>query len=251
VRLAPGTAQARLHVRLAQPGRWTIALRSAWRRRIARTVDVSAGARTRILVSGDSMIYGIYEALGGYLKTRGGSVRGDPHAGTGLTRAGFDWIGHSRRLARSARADVAIVFLGTTDGLPFGPAGRPAVECCGPAWTAEYARRVRRIMAAHLRGGRTREYWMLLPPPLSAERVVVFAAINEAVRRAAARFDGEIGLVDIGPIVAPDGVFTREIVYRGKRLVVRVPDGIHLAPGGIHIAAALLARTLRHDGVVP
>ena len=38
-------------------------------------------------------------------------------------------------------------------------------RCCGEAWVAEYARRVRAMMAPYARGGRTCVLWLTLPTP--------------------------------------------------------------------------------------
>ena len=38
--------------------------------------------------------------------------------------------------------------------------------------------------------------------------------------------------------------------FRGRRTSVRAPDGFHLSAPGIHIAAPILERQLRRDGLV-
>jgi hypothetical protein len=39
-------------------------------------------------------------------------------------------------------------------------------------------------------------------------------------------------------------------MYRGKRRLIREPDGIHLANAGIHIATEYIERVMRRDGMV-
>ena len=187
----PAKRPAVARMTLPRAGRWTIALRTSEGQTLARTVRATARARFRLLVSGDSMTYGVFETLRYVLGDRA-QVRGDPHLATGISMpAAFDWPAHARSIARAARADVTVVILGAADGgfpLPTAGGGAPA-PCCGRAWIAEYARRVAGMMRSYLRGGRSLLYWVILPAPSSPSRATVFTAINAAIRVAAASFD--------------------------------------------------------------
>jgi hypothetical protein len=250
VRLGPGVRRVR--VPLAREGRWTIALRTATGQLEVRHVEARSDARPRIVVTGDSMVYGIYETLGRDLGTAR-SVHGDPHPATGLTSpTKFDWPKHVRASAREDRADATIVFLGAADlGYPLTPPGGEPEPCCGPAWISEYARLAGGLMASYERQGRGLVYWVLLPEPRPPDRAEVFHAITAAVRRAAARFSDGVRLVSgVADVIAPHGQYHKTIVFKGRRRLVRVADGVHLATPGIHIATAILIRALRGDGLL-
>ena len=81
---------------------------------------------------------------------------------TGISKPGLlDWPAHARAPGRAPAAgrDGDVHRAPTTDSRW---AARP---CCGDAWVAEYARRVRAMMEAYARGGRGRVYWLALPAP--------------------------------------------------------------------------------------
>ena len=147
-------------------------------------------ARARVLLTGDSFVYGISDVLGRFLKAHRGSLTADPNPGSGITKpAVLDWAAHALRSASGERPDVSIVFLGVADGFPLVIAGEP-VACCGPAWGDEYVRRVDRMMTAYLRDGRGLVYWALLPTPRDPAMAEIFSAVNAraaAGRRGASR----------------------------------------------------------------
>ncbi|MDX6688954.1 MAG: uncharacterized protein QOG15_411 [Solirubrobacteraceae bacterium] len=250
VRLRRGDATVRARVRPRSAGRWAFTLRTRFGEQLTRRVSVRRGAHYRVLVTGDSMTYGLFEGLGSQLRTRGGQVTGDPHPATGITSPPLDWPAHARNSASSVRPDVTIVFLGAAaDAFPLTtPAGQTA-QCCGRAWAAEYSRRVRGMMASYLRDGLGIVYWILLPAPRDPRRVEI-PVINGAVRTAAAQFsDGVRVIHELADVVSPGGVFHESILYRGVQRVVRAPDGIHLAKYGVRIGASILLRALRQDGI--
>jgi hypothetical protein len=246
---ARGAAVVRLP--LARPGRWTISLRTTYGRTPARTVVARAGARLRLLVTGDSLVYGIFEDLRSVLGGRA-LVRGDPNPATAISKPiGLDWVAHARAIARSARPDVTVVFLGGGEGFDLRPPAGSPIACCGPAWSAEYARRVTEMMASFQRAGRGLVYWVLLPAARSPAMATAFRAVNVGIREAAAGFDdGARAIQRLANVLAPRDVFERSIVYNGKRRVVREPDGFHLAPAGVHIAMGTILEQLRADGLL-
>jgi hypothetical protein len=179
-------------------------------------------------------------------------VRGDPNPATAISKPiGLDWVAHARAIARSARPDVTVVFLGGGEGFDLRPPAGSAIACCGPAWSAEYARRVAEMMASFQRAGRGLVYWVLLPAARSPAMATAFRAVNVGIREAAAGFDdGARAIQRLATVLAPRDVFERSIVYNGKRRVVREPDGFHLAPAGVHIAMGTILEQLRADGLL-
>ena len=93
----------------------------------------------------------------------------DPHVGTGISKSGLlDWGRLSTEQVREREPDAVVVFIGANEGFELpGPDGRE-LKCCGPAWAAEYAYRVRRMMNTYRQGGRARVYWLTVPAPRDA-----------------------------------------------------------------------------------
>jgi hypothetical protein len=213
-------------------------------RRLRQTLSVRPrGGRLRVLATGDSMIQIVDGFLAGRLH---GGVRSDARISTGISKPGeFDWVRHARRQAARRRPDVTVSFIGANEGFPLGGAA-----CCGRAWIRRYAGRVRRMMRAYRRGRAGVVYWLTLPTPRDARFARVFGPVNRALRRAASRFGPQVRLIDLRPVLAPGGRFRRAIRYRGRRVVVRQDDGVHLSPAGASIAADLVIRAMRRDRIL-
>jgi hypothetical protein len=253
VTLPPGVRTRRAHMHLRRTGRRTIVLRSAFGQRLATAVEVRTDAQLRVLVSGDSMTFGVFEALAGDLGDRG-AVQGDPHPGRGITTPGgfLDWPAHARRVARTARPDVTIVFLGAADaGYPLTAGSGQAVPCCDPAWVALYAGIVRGMMSSYLRDGRGLVYWVLLPAPRSAQKAKVFDAENDAIGQAGRDLDGVRVITRVARVLAPGDRFRETITFHGREVVVREADGVHLTSDGVRVASGIVEEALREDRLVP
>jgi hypothetical protein len=251
VRLPAGQPKLRTHVRLPRAGRWTITLRREPEpTALRRAVLVSPTARRRVLVTGDSMVYGMIDVLGRTVRRSGGVLTGDPHPGSGITKPFLlKWPQHARASARRDKPDATVVFLGVADTFAVTTPGG-SVDCCGPAWVTEYVRQLRTMMSAYLRGGSALVYWILLPAPRDAVRVASTQAINTAIRQAAASFPDGVRAVDIGPAISPGDIYREKAMYRGRLRVIREPDGLHLANAGIHLATEVVERAMRRDGMV-
>jgi len=252
VRLKRGQVKLRTRVRMPRAGRWTVTLRRAQEATtLRRSVQVTPGARHRVLVTGDSMVYGIIDVLERTVRRSGGVLKGDPHLGSGITKPFLlKWPAHARESAREEKPDATVVFLGAAvDTFPLVVGGEK-VDCCGPMWIAEYVRQLREMMGAYLRDGSALVYWVLLPAPREADRVTSHRAINSAILRAAATFPDGIRAVDVGPAISPGNIYREKAMYRGKLKVIREPDGIHLANAGIHLATEVIERVMRRDGMV-
>ena len=252
VRLRAGTAKTRLRVRLPRAGRWTITVRSGSGERLARGVDVRATARYRVLVAGDSMVYGIIDVLGRSVRATGGTLRGDPNPGSGITKPALvDWPAHARRSAGRLRPDATVVFLGAADRrLP----GHDAVG------------RDRAVLRTGLGRG-------VRPPRargddrVSAQRAQASSTGSccrrRAIRRASsrsmrstprsrpprARSPTASRSSTSRRVISPGDRYVDEITYGGKRVVVRETDGMHLANAGVHIATNIILRAMRRDGI--
>ena len=221
-------------------------------RRPARPVRRRA-PHLRLLATGDSMI----QVVDGFLKSglrnrRATVVRSDAHISTGISKLGMlDWLRKARGQAVGFKPDVTVVSIGANDGFPMKTPSGASAACCGAAWVAEYARRVRSMMRSYRRGGRSLVYWMTLPAPRGANFARVFGAVNAAIRRAASRAGGGVRVIELGRVFTPGGRFRQSITHNGRTVDARQPDGVHLSTPGARIAASIVIARLRADRALP
>ena len=244
VRLRAGARTGEARLALPATGRWRLALPVPGVRAVTEDVDVRpAGGRLRVLATGDSMV----QIVDGFLRERlaPARVRSDARISTGISKPGLlDWVAHARAQVRRYRADVTVVFLGANDGFDLGDVG-----CCSRAWSAAYAARAERMMRSYARRGAATTYWVLLPAPRRAAFRRVFKAVNRGIRIAAREHPGTVRLVDLPATFTPGYRFRQAIRWHGRTVSVRQDDGVHLNVAGASIAAALIARELRRDGL--
>jgi lysophospholipase L1-like esterase len=246
-RTRPGGRTA-FGIRAGRLGVWRIELEAAGGLDAVRTFRV-AGGPVALLATGDSEIQGIDHMLAaGLPRIR---VTSEAHISTGISKPQmFDWVARARVQARALRPDITVVYLGANDGFALpGAAGRP-VDCCGAGWIRAFAGRARSMMASYSRGGAGRVYWFTLPAPRDGQAAGVFRAINQAYATAAAPLAGTVALVDIAPVFTPGGRYRDTMVYQGRRVTVREPDGYHLSLAGDQIATSILIGALRADGLL-
>jgi hypothetical protein len=216
----------------------------------ARAADpATVEPRTAALATGDSMMQVMERTLRRRLEAEGLPTVVDSRIGTGITRPRLlDWVRYARWQTGIVEPRVTIVFLGANDILPF-LRPRRTIRCCGDAYVAAYAGRVRRMLDAWLQTSE-RVYWMTLPAPRNADLGRYFRAANRGVRRAAAS-DPRVTLVDLEHVFAPRGRFRQTMRWDGRQVRVRMFDGVHLARDGWPIAAEVVAAALRRDGFLP
>jgi hypothetical protein len=216
------------------------------------TLPAVAEAGPRVLATGDSMVQPLDEQLVRPVKRAGGHVRRDPRPGTGITKPlELDWLKHAKRQAKRHRPRATVVFLGANDAEPLRSASGPKVECCRRAWIDAYAERVARMMRSYRRGGAGYVYWLTLPTPRGDTQARRTAAINLALAQAHATADAKrVRLVDTIPALSPGNRYRRKVRYRGRTVVVRGRDGVHLTAAGARIARDLVVRAMRRDGVL-
>jgi hypothetical protein len=180
-------------------------------------------------------------------RLRGAKVRSDARVSTGLSKPDLlDWRAHARRQAAGIRPDAVVMFIGANDGFRMGDA-----DCCGAPWVAEYARRARAMMRSYARGGRARVYWLLLPAARGGIFRETFPAVNAGIRRAAQGLADDVRLVELDEFFTPGGRYRSSMEVGGKLVRVRQDDGVHLNTTGASLAAALIARAMRQDRLLP
>jgi hypothetical protein len=244
--IARARSQTELTYRATGSGLWTVSLVTEWGQTATRRVYVRPRHGLRMLATGDSMIEYVDTALMADLGRRGARVRTDPRVSTGISKPFLlDWPKLARKQASGMRPDVTVIFLGANDGFPFGN-----VRCCTAAWVDAYAARAARMMSAYSRGGAGLVYWLTLPTPKPAQWRSIYPAVNRALRKAAAGFEGFIRVIDLAKVFTPGGRFRESMMWRGRRVTVRQTDGVHLSPEGARIAASVIESALRQDGAL-
>lgn len=197
---------------------------------LALAVPATAAADHRILLTGDSMMEVLQRRLAPDLRSLGHEVVVDARVGAGLTRPWVvEWLRLAPEQVRRVRPATTLVWLGTGDVDRFQGVAR----CCGEAWVAEFARRVRAI---------SRDYgdarWLTIPAPAHPDLARVHRAVNRALRRSG------VPLVDLATVFTPGGRFHRRMRWGGELRTVRASDGVHLSPWGSLIASAVIADAL-------
>jgi lysophospholipase L1-like esterase len=247
VALAAGELRGAARVRSRRPGRHRWLVQWAGQHLSGVMTVRSRSSRLSVLATGDSMI----QVLDGDLRRRlaaRGPIRlsSDAHISTGISKPFMlDWPAHAAATARSIRPDVSVVFLGANDGFPIGDA-----NCCSGVWQARYAVRATRMMRAYARGGAGTVYWLLLPTPRRKDFQPIYTAVNRALIRAAARFPGVVHVVDLRAVFTPGGRFRQTMRWHGHTVSVRQSDGVHLSVAGAKIAAQVIMRRMRSNGLV-
>jgi lysophospholipase L1-like esterase len=187
----------------------------------------------RILAIGDSLGADLALGLARLVDTRPSFVvRIDTREATGLARPDyFDWPYQVELDLESMRPDVVVAMLGGNDAQNFLVGGH-AVVLGTPAWKAEYAKRVDRVMQEVTESGRPL-VWVGLPPMGSARLTHAMRLINAIARARALAHPGVAYLESWELFVGADGHYTAYLPdTSGQEELVREPDGVHLTVAG-------------------
>jgi len=201
-----------------------------------------------LLVTGDSLSMPLDAELARRLAGAGVEVERDAHVGTGISKTGLaDWGELATEQTADLAPDAVVLFIGANEGFPLpGPDGAE-VDCCGPAWAAEYAYRARRMIDTYRRAGRARVYWLTVPAPRDRDRQEISRAVNAAIGVAAEPYRAQARVLDMNALFTPDGRYRDAMTIDGERRLVREPDGIHLNGTGAELAADAVLTSLRAD----
>lgn len=226
-------------------GRYKIELR-VQDHKIKRTVTAGGGEAPKpppvVVTTGDSTMQGVDNFLADELGDAA-TVRSDIRIGTGLTKPDSDWPQIATQQVKRYKPRFTVVSLGVNEGFPVTPPGGASTECCGEAYIAEYARRVRALMRTYRREREGRVVWLTLPLPRGGPKTEVITAVNQAIVRAGEGQKG-VTVIRMDSIFTPNG-FADVIRYRGRYITVRTADGIHLNVSGTAIAANVIATALK------
>jgi hypothetical protein len=244
VRLRRAVSVATHRFRADRTGRWRVELRYRGHR-VRRSVAVGRGVRASapppvVLTTGDSTMQGVDRFLADELGN-GAKVVSDVRPSVGIAKPDGPWGTLARTQTRRLHQAATVMSIGVVDGFPVRTPAGARIECCGPAWVAEYARRVRAMMKTYRREGRARVLWLTLPLPKGPTEVAT--AVNLAVVKAAAGLRN-VTVLRMDQVFTPNG-FRETMPYRGRVVDVREEDGIHLNITGQVIAARIVAGALR------
>ena len=118
--------------------------------------------------------------------------------GTGISKSDLlDWGAASTAQVKKDSPDAIVFFLGANEGFPFEGAAGKSVDCCGPAWAAQYATRARRMMQTYRQDSAARVYWLTLPMPRSPARQKIARTVNAAIVAAAQPFRAQVRILDM------------------------------------------------------
>ena len=201
---------------------------------------ISPDAPLRVIVAGDSFAQPLGFELQNFA-TRDGmtSVEVDGRISTGLARPDyFDWPAQVAVIADTTGVEAIVFFVGANDDQNMILDDDTVVEIASPEWTNAYAERAASLMDACRE---IRLYWVGLPVMRDADDHRAAAAVNVAVRRAAATRPW-VKFIDIWETFqGPDGRFSLYLPDEtGELIEVRGPDGVHLSRTGTNMVAAML-----------
>jgi hypothetical protein len=206
-------------------------------------------ALDKLLVTGDSLAMPLDVEIARRLAESddGIDVERDPHVGTGISKTGLvDWGKLSSQHVSELEPDATVVFIGANEGFSMPGADGKELQCCGPAWAAEYAYRARRMMNTYRQGGKARVYWLTLPLPRASNFQKVARSVNAAIRVGAEPYRAHVRVLDMTSLFTPDG-YRDAMDVDGRREIVRDPDGIHLNAAGAEVAAGVVLEAVRRD----
>jgi lysophospholipase L1-like esterase len=236
-------AVRRFHPRT--PGAWVIELQvRQYRVRAELPVGASSAPAPSplptVLATGDSTMGGVDSFLADDLGTRA-NVVSDVIPGFAISLAN-GWAAIAQSQVRKLHPRVTVMSLGANEGFPMTVDG-VAQGCCGAGWTAEYARRVRRIMEIYLQHGHGRVIYLTIAAPREATHIPATDAVNTAILAAAQGLRG-VQVVRADLLFSPHG-YQDAISYDGRTVYVREPDGVHLNIAGTAIEAQQAVALLR------
>jgi lysophospholipase L1-like esterase len=200
-----------------------------------------------LLVTGDSLSQPLDVEMARRLAGDAEVVR-DPHVGTGISKSIIvDWGKLSAAQVKKHHPDAVVAFIGANEGFPMkGPDGKQ-VQCCGPAYAAIYATRVRQMMDTYRQAGAARVYWLTLPTPRDPDRQKIARTVNAAIAVAAQPWRNQVRVVDTVPIFTPGGRYRDAMDVGGAEKIVRESDGIHLNATGSSVLAEALLGVIDRD----
>ena len=150
-------------------------------------------------------------------------ARGD----TGLARPDYyNWPAHIETLLQQDHPALLVVFLGANDGQNFVQ-GSQYASFGGPTWHRLYTARVASVMSEAVAAG-TRVLWVGMPIMQDPGFWHEMQQMNTIYQAQAAVHPGAVYVASTPFFVDAHGRYTESL----NGVVLRAPDGIHIANGG-------------------
>jgi hypothetical protein len=243
--LTPGRPAAHLRLRAGSDRHPTLEVYDAYEN-IRLRLDVIDSAPV-LLATGDSEMQILDDDLAADLAGPAGArVIGDARETTAIsTPFTFDWPAHAFQQVADDHPDIVAMFLGGNEGFALG-----GVDCCGPAWSRQYALRVAAMMRTYRQHGAASVYWFLIPTPSKPDFVRLVDAVDRGIEIAAARSGSGVHVFDLRPVFSPGGRYLDTLAYGGRSITVHESDGFHLSASADVIVARLFLSRLRADGLL-
>ncbi|MHB8295567.1 MAG: SGNH/GDSL hydrolase family protein [Acidimicrobiales bacterium] len=204
-----------------------------------------------VLVVGDSLGedlgFGLHHALAG---VPGARLVQAAVGSSGLVEPQFyNWPQHLQAMLSQYHPRVVVVFLGANDVQNFYH-GHTLETFGTPGWKAAYAKRVATMMQEATAAG-ARVCWVGMPIMRNHAFSGDMKLLNHIYAAEAAAHPGVTYLSSWRLFTTPSGRYTATALEaNGQQIVLRQPDGIHIAPGGWdllgHAVAAKIASLYRH-----
>ncbi len=201
----------------------------------------------RVLLIGDSMMrmpaHSFEQRLG---RMEGVETHAVTSLGSGLARLDvFDWMERVDELTAGFNPEWTLVWFGTNDRQPMRTRDGIIQPRAQAEWSAEYARRVARVMDKLTARSEQRVIWLELPPMRDSRLNDDIALINKLVADEA----GQRSQVDFYPAAElfsrRPGTFSMHVAGPdGMPLRVREADGVHLNRAGADLLADRLIADL-------
>lgn len=199
-----------------------------------------------LLATGDSQMQVLDDLIDSDLSGSGVRVSSDAKQSTAISSPFFfDWPAHAVAQVAARHPDIVAMFLGGNEGFPFG-----SDQCCGAAWTHEYANRVAGMIDTYRQGGAASVYWFLIPTPSREPYVRVARAVDAGIELAVGRFHEGVHVVDLRPQFSPGGRYINSLTSGGRTITVHEADGFHLSTASDAIVARQFVDRLRGDGLI-
>jgi lysophospholipase L1-like esterase len=197
-----------------------------------------------VVATGDSEMQGVDAQLSDQLIDRA-QIQSDVKVGSALsTNFPTNWSTLPARQVRRFHPTATVVFLGANEFYSMATPTGVTVTCCGPAWIAEYTRRIRKATETYLSNGGRAVVWINIPYALDPRRNKSIAAVDTAIPDALSGLK-DAAMVDLAQVLTPGGVYHGSLTINGHSVPVRESDGIHLTPAGASIAASAVVRDLQ------
>ncbi len=202
-----------------------------------------------LLVTGDSLSTPLDIELARKLADTDVEVIRDPHLATGISNTALvDWGQLSTAQVAEHHPQAVVVFIGANEGYPMpSPTGGGQVSCCGAEWESIFSSRVSQMMSTYTQGGEAHVYWLTVPTPRDPDRARIEQTVNEAIKRAASSYEGEVRVIDTVPVFTPGEHYRDAMDVDGSEQIVRESDGIHLNETGSSLAADVVLDAIDQD----